>query len=314
MSHGDRSKIRDCDSPFECTVCGRQRDAGTSTVGFRNLNRGSNAARRPLWDHCCAGCAPSYVLPPLVPKSLPTQHPSPFSTASSSATPTTASTSAGRTTTSFSTDGTSGSVTGNLERFLAQADLLVGMSGDDATIMWERAGGDATAANDVLFSSIGHMDAPPRPVARRDPAADTIALPPLAVAPTLTSDEARGIIARIFMAYVQPLIPKLGDDGTLSGGDRERLNVALTEPIVVTPPRAELMAAACRPADGWTDEAKESARSCFAMAAVGLRFALFEPAVTHFDELARSEHFQVCLTQACAADACSLPMHARASC
>ena len=267
MSHGDRSKVRDCDSFFECAVCGRERDAGTSTVGFRNLNRGSNAAGRPMWDHCCAGCASSYVAPPLQPKNNPAIHLSSFTAASSSATPTTASTSTGRTTSVISTDSTSGGVSTNLASFLAQADLLVGMSSDDATIMWDRVGGDATAANDVLYSSIGHVDAPPRAVARRDPSADAIALPPLAVAPTLTSDEARGTIARIFMAHVQPLVPKLGDDGTLSGGDLERLSAALTEPIIVTPPRAELMAAACRPAEGWTDEAKECARACFAMAA-----------------------------------------------
>ena len=77
---------------------------------------------------------------------------------------------------------------------------------------------------------------------------------------------------------MQPLIPKLGDDVVLTGGDMERLSTALTEPIYG--PHATACGAA---GDGMSpgrrmDGQDQGARaSCLAMTAVGLRFAIFEP-------------------------------------
>ena len=131
-------------------------------------------------------------------------------------------------------------------------------------------------------------------VAIREPAADTIMFEQPPPTPTLDSNAARRGAELVYLKHVHPLLPRPQSDGSLKGGDAALLDAQLVAPIVVTPPRPERMADVCRPADGsWSDEAMVEMRTYFEMAAIGLRFALYTPTITHRDDLMRCEDWQV---------------------
>ena len=172
---------------------------------------------------------------------------------------------------------------------IRSADMMCGMCEEDVHATLEHVGGDMQAAGEELLATFNQT----KPLPRREPAADAIAVPTVVAAPTFGSNDARQATLRIFAAHVEPSLPQLDEDGALRGGDPAALDAMLSEPIVITPPRAEAMALALRPSTGWTPETKLQARDCFATAAAGLRFAAYLPAVTHRCELERSPLFQV---------------------
>ena len=113
--------------------------------------------------------------------------------------------------------------------------------------------------------------------------------------PCLTSDGARRGAEALFIHAVRPVMPQPQTDGSLQGGNLDVFESLLCDPVVLSPPRAETFVRRhIKPADGmWTQDSMEAARTVFAMAAVGLKFIIFNPIVTHRETLMRSPHFQV---------------------
>ena len=274
MVHGSSSKIQPCGAQFKCAVCSSWKAVGSSSVGFRNDNNSIDMNGNTLWDRCCEGCARDYVVPPLQPATIPAA-----STSLAIATARAPSTN----------DQDDQEEYDALMSRMAAAEST-GLSEADALSFVGRtscSGGACCAA--APSADAPSAAPPPAAVPRRQPDADRIMFEPPPDMPSLSSDAARAAAAKIFLKHVEPLLPRPRTDGTLEGGDAVRLDAMLESPVLLCPPRPEQ----CRPAEGWTHQAKLEARDRFTMAAAGLRFVLYLPSVTQRENMRRCPLFQV---------------------
>ena len=301
MVHGSRVNIPKSAKRFLCVLCKTWFCEETPLVMFRNDNNREYAPGRVLWDCCCQPCAGNYISPPDPAK---TQSTAP---AGSSLIPA----ESGR-----HRDGAAppaapeGSPLVPAQQSETDKGQLFQLADDLGVPRWRAEqlliehGGDAGAAGLEILRILGlNIDediaaAEPAPLIvapkpRREPAADQVMPRAQPAMPAFSTDEARQATASIFLECVAPLLPRPQRDGTLVGGDVDKLQASLATPIILSLSRAELRAKACRPADGWDEQSMLKARGHFLMEAVGLRFLLYMPMITHRELLLKHELFQV---------------------
>ena len=293
MEHGARLTARPSEAGgFSCHHCGRGIEVGDIVVGFKNKNK-----RFPAdMDHVCAEpCARTYKPPALRPSISVTQRVG------------AALAGAARAVRGMVVSPPS---TPSKELTFLESARALDFGSPAAEKILEEHGGDEEAALQSITTQWHAAQegmewrSPPRggpsgdrpgegdeELAEEELEEEMLERP--AEQPAFSSDDAKRAVLDVFLRFLKPLLPKPQGDGSYVDGNPERLDNLLVTPIHVNMPRAEKLAEFTKPDAGWDEESLCKVRSYFALDAMGLRFVLYLPVVTHRAELARSELFQV---------------------